>query len=246
MIKLQYLGQKMKIYVSDIHRYGTDAVLLADFAMPKNSDKACDLGTGCGIIPLMWRLNGSKCNITAVDISSDACELARRSIMENGIENITVVNGDLRSTETVKDSGTFDVISMNPPYKAANDGVMSPDLQRRTARHEVDCTVEDVCAAAARLLRFGGRLCMCQRPERLADIICAMRDAQIEPKRLRLVCQRKGGAPKLILIEGKRGSKSGLVHLPPLYIEADDGGVSEEIARIYGEFYIESGDGNER
>ena len=73
MEKLQYLGNKMKIYVSEIHRYGTDAVLLADFSMPKNSDKACDFGTGCGIIPLVWRLNGSNCDIIAVDISADAC-----------------------------------------------------------------------------------------------------------------------------------------------------------------------------
>lgn len=242
MEKLQYLGRKMKIYVSDVHRYGTDAVLLADFAIPKNSDKACDFGTGCGIIPLVWRLNGSQCDITAVDISADACKLARRSVSENGLGSITVINADLRDKETLKGSGIFDVISMNPPYKAANDGVMSPDLQRRTARHEVDCTVEDVCLAASRLLRFGGRLCMCHRPERLCDIVCAMRAAQIEPKRLRLVCQRKGGVPKLILIEGRRGAKSGIAHLPPLYIEADDGGVSDEIVRIYGEYYIESGD----
>ncbi len=241
MNKLQYLGNKMKIYVSDIHRYGTDAVLLADFAMPKNSDKACDLGTGCGIIPLMWRLNGSACDITAVDISRDACLLAEQSVSENSLQNIRIVNGDLRNPETLPDSGVFDVVSMNPPYKAATDGVMSDNLQRRTARHEVDCTLSDLCSAAARLLRFGGRLCLCQRPERLADIICAMREAKIEPKRLRLVCQRRGGVPKLILVEGKLGAKSGLAHMPPLYIEADDGGVSEEIARIYGEYYIESG-----
>ncbi len=246
MEKLQYLGGKMKIYVSDIHRYGTDAVLLADFAMPKNSDKACDFGTGCGIIPLMWRLNGSKCGITAVDISRDACTLAQKSVDENGLENIKIINGDLRNPKTVEGSGTFDVISMNPPYKAATDGVMSENAERRTARHEVDCTIDDLCTAAARLLRFGGKLCICQRPERLADIICAMRAAKIEPKRLRLVCQRKGGVPKLILIEGRLGSKSGLVHMAPLYIENDGGGVSEEIARIYGEYYIEGGDKNER
>ena len=246
MEKLQYLGQKMKIYVSDIHRYGTDAVLLADFSMPKNGDKACDFGTGCGIIPLMWRLNGSKCDITAVDISRDACLLAEKSVSENGLKDIKIINGDLRNPKTVEGSGVFDVVSMNPPYKAATDGVMSENPERRTARHEVECTIEDLCAAAARLLRFGGKLCICQRPERLADIICAMRAAKIEPKRLRLVCQRRGGVPKLILVEGRLGSKSGLAHMPPLYIENDDGGVSEEIARIYGEYYIESGDKNER
>ncbi|MBQ5901982.1 MAG: methyltransferase [Clostridia bacterium] len=246
MEKLQYLGQKMKIYVSEIHRYGTDAVLLADFSMPKNGDKACDFGTGCGIIPLMWRLNGSNCDITAVDISRDACLLAEKSVSENGLKDIKIINGDLRNPKTVEGSGVFDVVSMNPPYKAATDGVMSENSERRTARHEVECTIEDLCAAAARLLRFGGKLCICQRPERLADIICAMRAAKIEPKRLRLVCQRRGGVPKLILVEGRLGSKSGLAHMPPLYIENDDGGVSDEIARIYGEYYIESGDKNER
>ncbi len=242
MEKIQYLGQKMKIYVSSVHRYGTDGVLLADFSMPKNGDKACDFGTGCGIIPLIWRLNGSSCDITAVDISGDACALFAHSVKDNELENINIINGDLRDKNTVKGSGVFDIISMNPPYKAASDGLMSPDIERRTARHEIECTVEDVCAAASRLLRFGGRLCMCHRPERLSDIICAMRVADIEPKRLRMVCQRRGGVPKLILIEGKRGAKSGLTHMAPLYIENDDGGVSDDIAEIYGEYYIKGGE----
>ena len=237
MEKLQYLGQKMKIYVTECHRYGTDAVLLADFAMPKKGERACDLGTGCGIIPLMWRLNGSDSDITAVDISEQACALARRLVDENSLGGIDVVCGDLRDPNTVAGSGVFDVVCMNPPYKSASDGVMSADSERRTARHEVECTIDDVCVTASRLLRFGGRLCMCHRPERLADIICAMRAASVEPKRLRMVCQRISGVPKLILIEGKRGAKAGLTHMPPLYIENENGGVSDEIARIYGEFY---------
>ncbi len=80
-------------------------------------------------------------------------------------------------------------------------------------------------------------LCMCQRPERLSDVIESMRRSGIEPKRLRLVQQRKSKAPKLFLIEGRRGGKRGFMDvLPTLFIEDGQGGFSEEMLEIYGDY----------
>ena len=97
------------------------------------------------------------------------------------------------------------------------------------------CTVSDVCAAASRNLKFGGRLCLCNRPERLCDIMTAMRENGIEPKRLRTVHKNPDCPPWLILVEGKKGGKPFIQIEKPLYVRSADGGNSEEMLRIYGQ-----------
>ena len=110
-------------------------------------------------------------------------------------------------------------MTCNPPYKASGAGIESGIDSERIARHEIKCDIRSVCAAAARLLRFGGRVCLCQRPERLADVLCAMREYGLEPKRLRMVAKNAESAPWLFLVEGKKGSKPFLQVLAPLLIE---------------------------
>ena len=123
-------------------------------------------------------------------------------------------------------------MTCNPPYKAPNAGFESALTAQRIARHEVLCTINDVCAAASKLLKFGGRLCVCNRPERLSDVIAAMKNNDIEPKRLRFVSKNPDEAPWLFLIEGKKGSKPFMKVEPQLYIRSGDG-FSPELKRIY-------------
>ncbi len=242
MDKLQPLGCGIKIYVSSVHRFGTDAVLLADFAEPKLSDKACDLGTGCGIIPLLWCRHDAPESITAIDIQSSACRLAEASVKLNALDDrVKVLNLDLREPDrSLWDK--FTLVTMNPPYKTVTGGLQSPDEERLIARHEVTCTVNDAAQCAARLLKFNGRLCMCHRPERLADLMSAMRENGIEPKRLRIVCQRADSDANLILLEGKKGAKPGMTVEAPLIIEDYDGSYSRRMREIHKD-YIEAKEG---
>lgn len=230
--KLQPIGAGISIYTSDIHKFGTDALLLADFAAPTSKDVACDMGTGCGIIPLLWCRANSPKTITALDIQPDAVELVRQSVEYNGIKNMEVRCADLRCLDKAM-HGQYTLVTMNPPYKRVEGGLISPVEGRAIARHELKCTVTDMTAAAAKLLKPSGRLCVCHRPERLADLICAMREAGIEPKRLQTVCQRKESAPMLILCEGVRGGNSGMTLLPPLIIEDESGNYSDKMKRLY-------------
>ena len=133
-------------------------------------------------------------------------------------------------------------MTCNPPYKAAGAGIVSRSKADRVARHETECTLGDVFTAAAKLLRFSGRLCICQRPERLADIFVSMREAGIEPKRFREVIQREGGKAWLVLVEGRLGGRSGIETMPPLYIEKD-AILSPEMIDIYGEYKKGHGEG---
>lgn len=234
--KIEPLGNGIKVTVSNIHKFNTDTILLANFASPKKHETCLDLGTGCGTIPLIWCRDNPPKHIYAIDIQEDACALFSKSIEINSLHNkITLINDDMRSLNKGEFAGKFDLISCNPPYKQEGTGIVNPDDGKKTARHEGDLTIKDIALCAKHLLRFGGRFCLCQRPERLADIIEAFREADIEPKRLRFVQQRPNKAPKLFLIEGKRGaSKSGLVMLPTLFIEGQDGDFSDEMKEIYG------------
>ncbi len=237
-IHIEPLGCGMEIFVSDTHHFSTDTILLADFSKPAGKKLCADLGTGCGTIPLLWLKNNNNLSVYAVELQKDACELLEKSIAHNKLEdNLTLLNADLRDLKGRLPFGTFDVVSCNPPYKLGGSGILNPEEQKLVARHEAECTLDDVCGAASNLLQFGGRLCMCQRPERLSDVIESMRRSGIEPKRLRLVQQRKSKAPKLFLIEGRRGGKRGFMDvLPTLFIEDGQGGFSEEMLEIYGDY----------
>ncbi|MDR2932613.1 MAG: methyltransferase [Oscillospiraceae bacterium] len=225
----------MRVCVSDAHTFGTDSFLLSHFAAPRRHDLACDLCSGCGIIPLLWlRGGGGPRHAYAVDIQEEAwAQMARSAALSGVEERFTPIHADLRIPDKRLPQGQFHLVTCNPPYKAANTGLISRDEAARIARHETLCTLEDVCAAARKLLRFGGRLCISQLPERLVDVLSAMRAADIEPKRIRFVQNRADTAPWLILVEGKRGARPFLKVDPPLILR-DGQGASEEMRHIYG------------
>lgn len=241
-IRIEPLGEGRRILVSDAHRFGTDAFLLANFADPHRDWNAVDLGTGCGIIPTLWLGKGCVRTCLGIEISEEACELARKTAKINDDTlRFEVLQLDLRElrcdgsgSKYEIDRERFDLVVCNPPYFIEQSGYVSPDPQRARARSELSCSVEDVCEAARYLLRYGGRLCMCHRPERLPDVICAMRAKGIEPKRMRMIQQRPEKAPWLVLIEGRRGAGKQLDILPPMFMQKEDGSPSDELEAMYG------------
>lgn len=231
--KFELLRNEIEICVSNEHKFGTDAFLLADFTAPRRKDKVCDLGTGCGIIPLLMHIGFAPKIIYGVDIQSQAVEQFNISVKRNKLENIIPIRADLKELWENAPLGGLDVVTCNPPYKAANAGIESCLSAQRIARHEILCDIYDVCRAAERLLKFGGKLCLCNRPERLADVVSAMKSSNIEPKALRFVCKDSESAPWLFLIEGRKCGKPFMKVLPQLYINGSDG-FSEELLSIYG------------
>ncbi len=236
--KLEPLGKNVRIIVSHEHKFWTDTVLLAHFSKPNKKDTACELGSGCGAIPLIWSRDNVPLKVDAVELQENACSMLQRSIELNHLENkITVVHSDLRNLKGKLPFSTYQLVVCNPPYKAAGTGIVNPLSSHQIARHETECTTDDITFAASKLLQFSGRLCMCQRPERLSDIISSMRKHKIEPKRLRFVQQRKDKAPKLFLIEGRMGGKpNGLIVEPVLFIEKENRELSDEMIEIYGAY----------
>ena len=234
-LKKEPLGNNYFVNVTPHHTFGTDAVVLSYFAKAKVKDKLVDLGTGCGIIPLLMLRDGKLSQAVGVDISEEATFLAQKTVSELEIEKINIINSNLTDLKGKVEFGYHTLVTCNPPYKAPNAGIKNPDRVEMVARHEIECTLEDIVAVGAKLLQTGGRLCMCHRPERLAELMSLMSKYKVEPKRLRLVCQRKGEEPWLVLLEGRRSGNIGLRIEPTLYVE-ENGGFSPEMIEIYGAY----------
>lgn len=232
---MEPIGADRYIFVSKSHGFGTDAVLLADFAKAKKSDIMADLGTGCGIIPFLMLRDGNLKSAVGVDIAREATELAEKTANAEKFGNFCAVNSDICDLKGKISFGDKTLVTCNPPYKAAGAGIKAKSGARLTARQETACTLEDIVSVSSKLLTSGGRLCMCQRPERLGELITLMSKYKTEPKRLRLVAKCVGEAPWLILLEGRRDGRPGLKIEPTLYLY-ENGELSDEMKRIYGPY----------
>ena len=216
-------------------RFGVDAVLLSDFANIKNKHRVVDLCTGTGIIPFLAYGKYNPKEVIGLEIQDDMVEMANRSSELNDITDIVkFVHGDLKDKKLIDSLGKFDVVTVNPPYKLNNAGIVNPNDKLAIARHEVMCTLEDVIIASRRLLKDNGRMFIVHRPERLADIFGLMRKYKIEPKRVRMVQPNTKKAPNIVLVEGQRDGGAFLKWEETLYVYDDNGNYSEEIDRIYG------------
>ncbi len=237
MYNYERLSDKIYIATSENHTFGTDAILLSNFAKPKSKDRAIDMGTGCGIIPMLWLREKAPTTVHCLDIQENAFEQIKESIKHNELEERLVPHlCDLRQIDKEFGAGSFTLVTMNPPYKPLNTGFESLSESAKIARHEVCCNIEDAVKAASYLLTFGGRFCMCHRPERLVDAISLMRKYKLEPKRLRFVVNKAGEEPFLFLIEGKKNAKPFLRVEPVLEIRTENGDFTEEMIKIYGSY----------
>ena len=220
---------------ADAFRFGTDAVLLADFAAPRRHDRVCDLGTGTGIIPLLLYARENTISADAVEIQPDMADMAARSMAMNGLnEKIRVLPGDLRSIRTLLPHARYDLVPCNPPYGKAGGTLLNPDASKRLARHEESCAIEDVACAAAWLLQNGGRLCCVFPAARMIELSDAMRKYRMAPKRIRMVHSRVEKAAHLCLMEGMLDARPGLIIEPPLVIYDENNAYTPELRRIYG------------
>ncbi len=218
-------------------RFGTDSVLLADFAAVRKNELVADMGTGSGVIPLLICAREESCSVDAVELHPETAERARRSVALNGLTHrIRIHTADVRDAARVLGFERYPLVVSNPPYVQPGEGLTSPDAGRALARGgEGVCPIEDWTAACAALLKNGGRLCFVFPAEGLLRLCDAMRRSRVEPKRLRFVAAGAEKSPSLLLLEGRKQGRPGLRVLPALITHTPEGGFSEEMMRIYGE-----------
>ena len=222
------------VATNDIHKFGTDAVLLENFALKHAATKICDLGAGCGIVSFLVSKRKKKCKLVALEIQEDAARLIEASKEKNKTENLKVVCADARDVQMLKKevgNADFDLVICNPPYYKEKSGAKSPYEERAIAREENTLSIYDVALIAKTLLKHGGRLCVCFKPERLSELFDAMKKNTIEPKTMRMVYTSIDKKPWLVLVEGKKGAAPFLEVLPPLVMGSESG--KNELEKIY-------------
>ena len=202
----------------DLFCFGTDAVLLANFACPKSKDILLDIGTGNCIIPVLLSAKCDTKSMTALEIQPKCAELSQKNVSYNNLDSIIkVVLGDIND-EKLFSPASFSYITCNPPYKPEGTGLKNPDSPLAIARHEILCTLEDIIKRSSTLLMSKGKLCMVHKPERAAEIIYLMKQYRIEPKRICTVHSHEGEVPCLVLIEGAKDGGTGLKWEQPITI----------------------------
>lgn len=216
-------------------RFGVDAVLLSDFANVKKKHRVLDLCTGTGIVPFLIYGKYSPKEVWGVEIQEEMVEMANRSSqLNNTVDIVKFKCADLKDKGLVSELGRFDIVTVNPPYKLNNAGILNPNDKLAIARHEILCNLEDVIVSARKLLADNGRMFIVHRPERLADIFGLMRKYNIEPKRVKMIHPSAKKAPNIVLVEGQRDGGAFLKWEEPLYVYDENGNYTEEIDKIYG------------
>ena len=220
--------------------FGIDSVLLSDFAKDiKKDSMVMDLGTGTGIIPILLCGKTKLKKVIGVEIQKEVCEMAKRSIELNNLEDkFQILNENILDLEKIYSENTFDVIVTNPPYKKMNTGILNENKKKLISRHEYKANLEDFLKVSKRLLKDKGEFYMVHRPERLVDIIELMRKHKIEPKKLRFVYSAINKPPVLLLIKGVKNARPFLKLEKPLIIYKENGEYTDEIFKIYGKNII--------
>ncbi|MGD2015536.1 MAG: tRNA1(Val) (adenine(37)-N6)-methyltransferase [Desulfobacterales bacterium] len=216
------------------YRFSIDAVLLAHFANPRPGNKVLDLGTGCGVIPLILAHRHPKVALYGVEVQKALADLAISNVRENRQENrITVICTDMKLLKPAMTAGPVDLVVCNPPFRRQGSGRINPDVERAVARHEIRANLCDIIQTAHRMLRTAGRLVLIYTAGRLTDVLSRMRIEDIEPKFIRMIHSRKDSKATLVLIEGVKGSRPDLKIAPPLIIYDRSNDYSEEVASMF-------------
>lgn len=227
------------IQSEDNFRFGMDAVLLSGFAGVKKGGTAVDLGTGTGIIPILMEAKTEGRQFFGLEIQEAMAEMASRSVRLNGLEEkIHIINGDICCVadipELVGVLGRADTVTCNPPYMKESHGIKNPEDAKAIARHEIKCSLSDVCRAASRLLRSRGHFYMVHRPLRLTEIIEEMRKCRLEPKRIKPVYPFIDKEANMVLIEAVKDGAAECRFESPVIVYSEPGKYTDEIYRIYG------------
>lgn len=217
--RLDEVNDKLQlIQKTDGLTFGTDALLLAAFAS-KRAEKALELGGGTGIISMLLASRDRFSHIDCVEIQPAFVSLIERNVALNGLsDRIHPHHADVREFPPKVAFGTYDVVFTNPPYMKTAAGASCISKEKEIARHEHCGDIVDFVRSAASALRYGGTFYAVYRPDRLADLICALRNAKLEPKRICFVSARKELPPSIVLLEARRGGKCGMAITPPLIL----------------------------
>ena len=203
------LIDNLKIIQDDtLYRFTSDAVILSKFATFKKGDVVADFCSGSGIVGIhYYALNKGVKSVDLIEVQEELANLSKKSIELNGLEEkFSVLNMPIQQLGNEYNQ-KYSLILCNPPYKKCGSGETNLDKKIAICRHEVLVTQEEIITVASKKLKYGGRLCMCQRVERLTEMIATLVECGLEPSRLQFIVTKNNATPYLFLIEAVKGVK---------------------------------------
>lgn len=217
------------------YRFSVDPLLLCSFADTGEVDAIADLGTGCGVIPLVMARRCPAARIVGVEFQPQLAGLARLNAVENGVaDRVTFLEADVLHCKGRLPHAGFDLVMANPPFRRQGSGRVSPRSGRDAARHESTATLEDFLATAKYLVRPGGRIAFVHLAARLAEFLATAASLRLVPLRLQLVHGTVEADAKMFLCELTRGRGGELTVLPPLFIWEKEGGYTQRALAMMG------------
>lgn len=216
------------------YRFSIDAVLLADFSEIRPNSTIVDLGTGCGILPLILAYRNPDTRFWGIEIQKALADIARENVIENGLDKrIQILCTDMKSLTNNMVSGPVDIVISNPPYRKTDSGRINPNSQRAVARHEIKIKLEEILTVAEKILRTAGKFFIIYPSNRMIDLLSGMRKSGIEPKRIRTIHSTQETEAKLVLVEGTKGGGSGAKISAPLFIYKDQENYTAEVEKMF-------------
>jgi tRNA1Val (adenine37-N6)-methyltransferase len=233
--ELQAYGLKI-IQPRHGYRFSLDPLLLCNFAGIGEAEEAVDLGTGCGVIPLIFAKKTSEARMTGIEMQESMAALASRNVQLNGLsDRIRIVSADVADIKKHFTASSFDLVVSNPPYRKRGTGRISPKPGRDDARHESTASLADFLAAAKYLVSLSGRICFIYHPSRIAEFLAEAATLKLAPLQIRMVHGNRDAEARMFLIEMVKGRKGELKILPPLFVYDEAGEYTDEMKRIFGE-----------
>jgi tRNA1Val (adenine37-N6)-methyltransferase len=210
------------------YRFSIDAVVIAHWLRPTSAKTILDLGTGCGVIPVMLAYRHADIHAVGVEIQPDLAELARQNVVENRMaDRIRIIEKDMRELSLREIGDPVEAVVANPPYRKLDSGRINADSQRAVARHELAIDLQRVLLTARRMLEKSGRFFIIYPSVRIVDLIAAMRSSELEPKILMMIHTRLASPARLVAMMGVKGGRPGIEIESPLYLYKSDGTYTE-------------------
>lgn len=232
-------GRLTCLQSKDGYRFSIDSIILANFIVPVKDDVILDLGTGCGVIPLIvgFRWGNIVRSITGLETQDSLVALARRNIAINDFGQLCrIIAGDVKTFSQYINRESFTKVICNPPFYRRGTGRTSSSQEALFARHQISATLEDFVSAAAGAVKNRGNTYFIYPAENLTELVILSKRYRLEPKQVMLVYSYPDPYKnaELVVIKCLKNGGSGVEIMPPLYVfKEKNGDYSADMKRYY-------------